>query len=239
MLVCIDKITCARMLQRIEPRWQAKLAAGSGAASRSKEAELAAATDPDVRERLARRHRIAARPGAVDGRARSSRSSSARRRTRSRDFKKWGFDIIPHRAVMKTGLRDARRQAGDCRGRLQGPAASVPRRHRLRDVADRLRRGVPVDALHRQADEGAHADAGHRPRQPRLSGQGLRRHRRLQRHAEEPARGAGAVRPRRRRGRRRRRRSSRRSRSCVPALLAGHRGDGDAPARARASIRPG
>ena len=26
MLVCIDKITCARMFQRIEPRWQAKLA---------------------------------------------------------------------------------------------------------------------------------------------------------------------------------------------------------------------
>ena len=27
--------------------------------------------------------------------------------------------------------------------RLQGPGASVPRRHRLRHVADRLRRGVP------------------------------------------------------------------------------------------------
>ena len=26
MLVCIDKITCARMFQRIEPRWKAKLA---------------------------------------------------------------------------------------------------------------------------------------------------------------------------------------------------------------------
>ena len=30
MLVCIDKITCARMYQRIMPRWQAKAAAGSG-----------------------------------------------------------------------------------------------------------------------------------------------------------------------------------------------------------------
>ena len=28
---------------------------------------------------------------------------------------------------------------------------------------------MPVDALHRQADEGPHPDAGHRPRQPRLS----------------------------------------------------------------------
>ena len=26
MLVCIDKITCGRMYQRIEPRWKAKLA---------------------------------------------------------------------------------------------------------------------------------------------------------------------------------------------------------------------
>src|SRR5207247_10711685 len=25
MLVCIDKLTCARMLQRIQPRWQFKL----------------------------------------------------------------------------------------------------------------------------------------------------------------------------------------------------------------------
>ncbi len=47
---------------------------------------------------------MAARPGALAGRARSSRSSSARRRTRSRDFKKWGFDIIPHRALMKQGF---------------------------------------------------------------------------------------------------------------------------------------
>ena len=33
MLVCIDKITCARMLKRIEPRWQAKLAQVNAAAS--------------------------------------------------------------------------------------------------------------------------------------------------------------------------------------------------------------
>ncbi len=39
MLVCIDKITCARMYQRIVPRWKAKLAAGEGDASQSKEAE--------------------------------------------------------------------------------------------------------------------------------------------------------------------------------------------------------
>ena len=30
MFVCIDKITCARMLQAIEPRWKAKAGAGQG-----------------------------------------------------------------------------------------------------------------------------------------------------------------------------------------------------------------
>lgn len=50
MLVCIDKITCARMLQRIEPRWQARLQQVKGQVS-TKEAELAGATDSDARER--------------------------------------------------------------------------------------------------------------------------------------------------------------------------------------------
>ena len=48
MLVCIDKITCARMFQRIEPRWKAKLAQVKGTHP-GKEAELAAATDDPTR----------------------------------------------------------------------------------------------------------------------------------------------------------------------------------------------
>ena len=51
MLICIDKITCARMFQRIEPRWRAKLVRLQDRIPEA-EAELAAATDPDVRERL-------------------------------------------------------------------------------------------------------------------------------------------------------------------------------------------
>src|SRR6266568_7031286 len=51
MLVCIDKITCARMLQRIEPRWQLKLAQVK-ALIPQQESALASATDPDVREQL-------------------------------------------------------------------------------------------------------------------------------------------------------------------------------------------
>src|SRR6266849_4969850 len=51
MLVCIDKITCARMFQRIEPRWKAKLAKIK-ALIPQKEAELAATSDADEQERL-------------------------------------------------------------------------------------------------------------------------------------------------------------------------------------------
>ena len=238
MLVCIDKITCARMFQRIEPRWKAKLARLQGA-------------NPRHGGGACRGHR----PGRAGAPRRSSSSPCAVRRSgwtstiieiviseaqnEVRDFQKWGFDIIPHRDGDEDRLPDARRQAGAGRGRLQGSAASLPHRDRLRDVADRLRRRVPGDALHRQADEGAQPDAGHRPRQPRVPRQGLRRHRGLQRHAQEPARGAGAVRPGRR-GRRRRRRRHRgpdRGTGCGPAP--GHRGGGEAPARTRLRSRPG
>ena len=82
MFVCIDKITCARMHQRIIPRWQAK-AAEVRAACRSQ------ASGGGSRRRRGRA-RCAAGGGAKAGGAgrhgwtrRSSKSSSARRRTRS------------------------------------------------------------------------------------------------------------------------------------------------------------
>ena len=49
MLVCIDKITCARMLQLIVPRWQTKAAAVRRAAE-AKRAEAKAAADEAVRD---------------------------------------------------------------------------------------------------------------------------------------------------------------------------------------------
>lgn len=51
MLVCIDKITCARMYHLIEPRWRAK-AAEVRALIPTREAELAATTEPDAQLRL-------------------------------------------------------------------------------------------------------------------------------------------------------------------------------------------
>ena len=56
-------------------------------------------------------------------------------------------------------------------------------RHRLRDVADRLRREKPGHALPGPAHAGPFLDAGHRARQPRGRRQEARSDHRLQRHA--------------------------------------------------------
>ena len=103
MLVCIDKITCARMHQRIMPRWRAKLesvrtaAAGkAGGSSQSPQSRRGASGWKQSCASFRARRSGSKKP--------SSRSSSARPRTRSPTFKKWGFDIIPHRALMKQGF---------------------------------------------------------------------------------------------------------------------------------------
>jgi type I restriction enzyme R subunit len=103
MLICIDKITCARMFQRIEPRWKAKLAQVQ-ARIPGQEAALAAATDPDMRERLA------AEVAALRNQAQWLESTIieiviSEAQNEVRDLRKWGFDIIPHRVVMKNGFQ--------------------------------------------------------------------------------------------------------------------------------------
>lgn len=102
MLVCIDKITCARMLQRIRPRWDALLAE-LRALIPVNEAELAATSDADQREK--RTDELA----KLRGRTQWMESTIieiiiSEAQNEVRDFKKWGFDIIPHRVVMKTGF---------------------------------------------------------------------------------------------------------------------------------------
>ncbi|TAK35684.1 MAG: type I restriction endonuclease subunit R [Chloroflexota bacterium] len=103
MLVCIDKITCARMFQRIEPRWQAKLAQIKALVPH-REAELAATTAPEQRERLGKLLE------GLRGQARWMESTIveiiiSEAQNEVRDFEKWGFDIIPHRVVMKKGFQ--------------------------------------------------------------------------------------------------------------------------------------
>jgi type I restriction enzyme R subunit len=103
MLVCIDKITCGRMFNRIQPRWQAKLAQVK-ALIPAGEAELSAAGDPDARERLGKEIE------SLRGRAQWMESTIieiiiSEAQNEVRDFAKWNVDIIPHRVVMKTGFQ--------------------------------------------------------------------------------------------------------------------------------------
>ena len=113
MLVCIDKITCARMFKRIEPRLRAKLAEIRTLLP-IRQAELAATSDPDEQERLTKEATF------LRGQAQWMESTIieiviSEAQNEVRDFEKWGFDIIPHRVVMKTGFAtpDGKRVAVD------------------------------------------------------------------------------------------------------------------------------
>jgi type I restriction enzyme R subunit len=88
MLVCIDKITCGRMYQRIMSRWQAKLT--------QVRSEAAMEQDPEERRWL-------------EGQAKWMEDTVieiiiSEAQNEVADFKKWDFDIIPHRARMKKGF---------------------------------------------------------------------------------------------------------------------------------------
>ena len=108
-LVCIDKLTCARMYQRIIPLWKAKLAKVRGSALLKKDA-LSRAVEESRREALTRE--IA----WLRGQAQWLETTIieiiiSEAQNEVRDFKKWDFDIIPHRVVMKNGFQtpDGRR----------------------------------------------------------------------------------------------------------------------------------
>ena len=102
MLVCIDKVTCARMLMLIEPMWKAK-AASVRVEANAKAAEISAAPDDETRQVLhAQRDRLLAKAAWLDETIVEIIISEAQNEVA--DFKKWGFDIIPHRARMKQGF---------------------------------------------------------------------------------------------------------------------------------------
>ena len=97
----MDKLA-ADFVDHCSTRWQAKLAQVE-ALIPVKEAALAATTDPDVRERLARDIE------SLHGQAQWMESTIveiviSEAQNEVRDFRKWGFDIIPHRMVMKLSL---------------------------------------------------------------------------------------------------------------------------------------
>ena len=84
--------------------------------------------------------------------------------------------------------------------RFRDPHDPLQDRDRPRHVADRLRRAVPAHDVRRQADARPRADAGHRPREPRLQGQARRAGRRLPRPRRRAEAGARDLHRERRHG---------------------------------------
>ena len=120
MLVCIDKITCARMLQLIVPRWQAKTAAVRTAAE-AKRAEAEAVADEAVRDALAEEAvKLADQADWLEETIVEIIISEAQNEVA--DFRKWGFDIIPHRARMKQGFETVDGQRVDVETAFKDPA---------------------------------------------------------------------------------------------------------------------
>ena len=113
MLVCIDKITCGRVYQRIEPRWKAKIAQLKNSIAQLEVRQLAI-TDADEKERTAGQLQSLERQVAwMESTIIEIIISEAQKEIQ--DFQKWGIDIIPHRVVMKTGFEtpDGKRVAVD------------------------------------------------------------------------------------------------------------------------------
>ena len=102
LFVCIDKITCARMHQRIMPRWRTK-AVEVRAALEARKAEVATTADETARAALIDEiGKLEKKAKWLDETIIEIIISEAQNEVA--DFKKWGFDIIPHRALMKKGF---------------------------------------------------------------------------------------------------------------------------------------
>ena len=119
MMVCIDKITCARMFQLIQPRWKAKAAEVRAAAS-AKRAEAEKAGDDADRAKLAEEaDKLAVQATWLDETVVEIIISEAQNEVK--DFAKWGFDIIPHRARMKRGFETADGERDDVETAFKNP----------------------------------------------------------------------------------------------------------------------
>jgi type I restriction enzyme R subunit len=119
LFVCIDKITCARMLQRIRPRWEAK-AAEVRAAAKAKRGEAGRAADASSRAALtSAADNLEAKAQWLEETIIEIIISEAQNEVG--DFKKWGFDIIPHRALIKQGFEVAGGQRVDVETAFKDP----------------------------------------------------------------------------------------------------------------------
>jgi type I restriction enzyme, R subunit len=119
MVVCIDKITCARMHQRIMPLWRAK-AAQVREAFEAKQTEALATDDAAARAALLEEAaNLKAQADWLDETIIEIIISEAQNEVA--DFKKWGFDIIPHRALMKQGFETSDGKRADVETAFKTP----------------------------------------------------------------------------------------------------------------------
>ena len=119
MLVCVDKITCARMLQLIQSLWKTR-AAAVRASAEAKQAESVAAGDGAISAELAEEaQQLAAQAARLDETIVEIIISEAQNEVK--DFAKWDFDIIPHRALMKQGFDTADGQRVDVETAFKDP----------------------------------------------------------------------------------------------------------------------
>jgi type I restriction enzyme R subunit len=119
LLVCIDKITCARMHTLIMLLWQKKLdAVRLDLALRV--ANLETEKDDEARQKLNdQRDRLLAQATWLESTITEIIISEAQNEVA--DFKKWGFDIIPHRLTMKQGFETADGKKIDVESAFKNP----------------------------------------------------------------------------------------------------------------------
>ncbi|MDP2007138.1 MAG: type I restriction endonuclease subunit R, partial [Rubrivivax sp.] len=102
LFVCIDKVTCARMLALAKPLWLAKAVEVRQAAD-DKQAEIETTVDGDARQQAhAQRDRLLAQAQWLDETILGLIVSEAQGEVA--EFQRWGFNIIPHRELMKKGF---------------------------------------------------------------------------------------------------------------------------------------
>jgi type I restriction enzyme R subunit len=102
MLVCIDKVTCGRMHERIIPRWKTRLAAVKKLLDETRNV-LETASDSDERERLDKEvESLAGQAAWMESTLLHIIVSDSQNEIR--DFRRWGIDVRPHRALIKKGF---------------------------------------------------------------------------------------------------------------------------------------
>lgn len=120
MLVCVDKITCARMHKMIMPLWRKKLDAVRLEVA-IRVAKLTDEMDKDARQKLKdQRDKLLAQAAWLHSTIIEIIISEGQNEVA--DFKKWDFDIIPHRLIMKQGFETADGKKVDVESAFKNPA---------------------------------------------------------------------------------------------------------------------